>query len=39
VARGSPEAIAAVTTSHTGRYLREVLERARPSLPRRASAR
>jgi excinuclease ABC subunit A len=39
VARGSPEAVAAVTTSHTGRYLREVLERARPSLPRRASAR
>jgi excinuclease ABC subunit A len=39
VARGSPEAVAAVARSHTGKYLREVLERARPALPRRASAR
>jgi len=39
VAVGSPETVAAHPTSHTARYLREVLERARPAVPRRASAR
>jgi excinuclease ABC subunit A len=39
VAVGAPEDIVAVKASHTGRYLREVLERARPAQPRRASAR
>jgi excinuclease ABC subunit A len=39
VAAGSPEVIAASERSHTGRYLREVLARARPERPRRASGR
>jgi excinuclease ABC subunit A len=32
VAQGTPEAIARATASHTGRFLREVLER-RPASP------
>ncbi len=39
VGAGTPEAIAALPRSHTGRYLQEVLARARPERPRRASAR
>jgi len=39
VATGTPEAVAASERSHTARYLREVLDRSRPPLPRRASSR
>jgi excinuclease ABC subunit A len=39
VAFGSPERVATHPTSHTARYLRDVLSRARPPVPRRASAR
>jgi excinuclease ABC subunit A len=39
VAEGTPETVAANPRSHTGRYLREVLQRARPERPRRAGTR
>ena len=35
---GTPEMIAANGRSHTGRYLREVLQRAKPERTRRAAA-
>jgi excinuclease ABC subunit A len=39
VVAGSPELVAASSKSHTGRYLRDVLSRARPEPTRRASTR
>ncbi len=39
VASGTPETVSRSPRSHTGRYLAEVLARARPDRPRRASSR